>query len=679
VLHVMRRMLVIPMMVAGVLIGPENALSQVQDAPAKASVAPAELPTDRIIIKYKESAHLSASDVGPGSARLQVVNKAAGVSVSYDRAMSGDAHVLKLAGRLPEKEVQAIADEISALPDVEYAEPDRILRPALVPNDPQWSYQWGYSSTYGMNLPAAWNMTTGSSSTVVAVIDTGYRPHTDLSGRFVQGYDFISDSQVANDGDGRDSDAQDPGDWITSAEAASGFFAGCTVENSSWHGTHVAGTIGANTNNSVGVAGINWQAKILPVRVLGKCGGYTSDIVDGMRWAAGLSVSGVPTNTNPAKVLNLSLGGFGSCSTSQQNAINAINATGAVVVVAAGNSNANASNYNPANCNNVIVVGATNKNGTRAYYSNYGSIVDVSAPGGSQSYTNDPNGILSTLNAGTTTPGADSYAYYQGTSMATPHVVGLVSLMAAISPTLNYTGAETILKSTARAFGTGNDCASVGCGAGIIDAYAALVATRITLGDLTPRAYIPFVADITATTGVSITNGDFESGSSGWTEYSTNGYSVIISSGYPVSITPHSGSWLAWLGGAYDEISYVQQQVNVPSSAPYLSYYQWINSAETGCGYDYGKVYINSTQVDSYGLCVSNNTGGWAKHMVDLSSYAGQSVSLMIYSSTDSSVNSNLFIDDVGFQSSAASSATSAPAGAGLPEESISKPQLMGD
>ena len=592
-IHILLTVLITMSVMLGV---PGKALSQVGLSRSENVSASAGLPTDGIIIKYKDSVHLSAMDVVPGSARIQALNTAAGVSIRYDRAMSGDAHVLKLTSRLPEAEVQAVADKISTLPDVEYAEPDRVLQPTLTPNDPRWSDQWQYYDTYGMNLPAAWNITTGSSSTVVAVIDTGYRPHADLAGRFVQGYDFISNVQVANDGDLRDSDAQDPGDWITSAEAASGFFEDCPVENSSWHGTHVAGTIGANTNNSVGVAGVNWQAKILPVRVLGKCGGYTSDIVDGMRWAAGLAVSGVPANANPAKVLNISLGGPGACSVAQQSAINDINATGAIIVVAAGNSNDATSNYNPANCNNVITVGATNKSGTRAYYSNYGSIVDISAPGGSQSSASDPNGILSTLNAGTTVPGADSYAYYQGTSMATPHVVGLVSLMLAISPTLSYTSTEAILKSTARPFASGNDCASVGCGAGIIDAHMALAVFFQT-----PRAYLPLVIKPASTTTVPITNGDFESGTSGWTQYSTHGYTIIMNSSYPV--TARSGSWIAWLGGELSATTYIQRQVSVPADHHFLVYWQWISSQETSCGYDFGKVLINGTQVDSYGLC----------------------------------------------------------------------------
>ncbi|HEY3340667.1 MAG TPA: S8 family serine peptidase, partial [Anaerolineae bacterium] len=370
------------------LLTPGRSLSQTGASNSDPGTASTGLPTNQIIIKYKDSLRLSAMDFGPDSARLQSLSAVAGTSVSYFRSMRGDVHVLRLANRASEADVQAIANRMSSLPDVVYAEPDRFLRPAFVPNDPWWSYQWGYSSTYGMNLPAAWDLTTGASSTVVAIIDTGYRPHADLAGRFVQGYDFISDTKVANDGDARDADAQDPGDWISAADIAGDFANwGCTQENSSWHGTHLAGTIGANTNNSLGVAGINWQAKILPVRVLGKCGGYTSDIIDGMRWAAGLPVDGVPANANPAKVLNLSLGGPGACDIAQQSAIDEINATGAIVVVAAGNANDSAANYNPANCNNVITVGATTSAGLRAYYSNYGSIVDVSAPGGSQGYT----------------------------------------------------------------------------------------------------------------------------------------------------------------------------------------------------------------------------------------------------------------------------------------------------
>ena len=428
------------------------------------------IPTNQIIVKYRDD-RLTTMAQAAEAAQMAHLSAQAGVALTYFRPMSGDAHVLQLPRRMPIAEVERIAAQLSALPEVEYAEPDYILQPMLVPNDPQYNSQWHYYETYGINLPQAWNITTGNASTVVAVIDTGHRPHVDLASRIVGGYDFISDVQVANDGNGRDSNPQDPGDWITAAESSSGYFAGCPVSNSSWHGTHVAGTIGAVTNNNNGVASVNWQAKLLTVRVLGKCGGSTSDIADGMRWAAGLPVTGVPTNLNPAKVLNLSLGGNSSCPATFQSAINAVNAAGGIVVVAAGNSNLNAAGFTPANCNGVITVGATNRNGVRAWYSNYGSVVDVSAPGGEFG----TNGVLSTANTGTQEPASDSYAYKQGTSMAAPHVAGVVSLMLAINPTLNFTQTEAILKLTAKPFGPGHTCSgSTTCGAGIVNAHAAL-------------------------------------------------------------------------------------------------------------------------------------------------------------------------------------------------------------
>ena len=317
---------------------------------------------------------------------------------------------------------------------------------------------------------------------MAAVIDTGIISHADLTGRTVSGYNFISDPVMANNGIGRTADPSDLGDWVTSAESAdsSSILFGCPVSSSSWHGSHVSGTIGASSNNSLGVAGINWTSKILPVRVLGKCGGFTSDIVDGMRWAAGIAVSGVPSNSNPAKVMNLSLGGHYTCDSTWQNAINDVTAAGATVVVAAGNSNADAAGFSPAGCTGVISVAATNRTGGRSYYSNFGASVKIAAPGGAQSFANDPNGILSTLNTGTTTPnaspGGDTYIYYQGTSMATPHVTGIVSLLLSRIPTLTPAQILSIIQSSARTFptGTGSDCATSTCGSGIINAAAAV-------------------------------------------------------------------------------------------------------------------------------------------------------------------------------------------------------------
>jgi serine protease len=341
------------------------------------------------------------------------------------------------------------------------------MQPMFTPNDPLFAQQWDYTDvTGGMRLPAAWDKSTGAGIRV-AVIDTGYRPHVDLQGQILAGYDFIADTAISNDGTGRDSDASDPGDWTAAGQCGTG----SAASNSSWHGTHVAGTIAALTNNGIGVAGVAYGAKVVPVRVLGQCGGYTSDIADGIIWASGGTVSGVTNIAARAHVINMSLGGSGACDTTTQNAINSARSRGTVVVVAAGNSNVNASNANPANCSGVIAVAATSKAGGKASYSNYGSIVDVAAPGGDSGAA-----ILSTLNAGTKAPGADNYAGYMGTSMATPHVAGVVALMLAKNPNLTPDEVEARLKSSARAF----PAACSGCGAGIVDASAAVDAATGT-------------------------------------------------------------------------------------------------------------------------------------------------------------------------------------------------------
>jgi serine protease len=298
---------------------------------------------------------------------------------------------------------------------------------------------------------------------VVGVVDTGYRPHADLNANILPGYDFISDTFVANDGGGRDSNAQDPGDWLNPGECGPGDPA--TFEASSWHGTHVAGTIAALTNNASGVAGVAFNARVVPARVLGKCGGYTSDIADAIIWVSGGTVAGVTNNANPAKVVSISLGGGGSCGTTTQNAINSARSRGASVVVAAGNSNSNAANFTPANCSGVVTVAATGRNGGKASYSNFGTTVEVAAPGGGGG-----GSVLSTLNAGTQGPGADSYAGYNGTSMATPHVSGVVALMLSVKPTLTPDQVTQLLQSTARAFPA--TCSQ--CGSGIVNANAAV-------------------------------------------------------------------------------------------------------------------------------------------------------------------------------------------------------------
>jgi len=498
--------------------------------PRAGGFEPAPAPvsrTDRIIIKFRDPATARAQMLRPEG--MGALSARAVTPLRHVRSMAGDADILALPARVSLAEARAIAERLSADPAVEYAEPDSIMRPMLLPNDPrftngdQWHYRPAVTAAGGANLPGAWDVSTGHSSVVVAVIDTGIVTHAEFTGRTVQGYDFVSADAAgvyltANDGNGRDSNPADPGDWITAAEDAGtdstgGFFAGCGESPSSWHGSHVAGTVGAASNNAVGVAGINWVSRILPVRVLGKCGGWTSDIAEGVRWAAGLAVSGVPANANPAKVINLSLGGAGPCSTTMQNAIDAVNAAGAVVVVAAGNEGLDLATDpgDPASCSGVVTVAAVGRNGERASYSNFGAVVEITAPGGDGATADR---VLSTLNTGTlgptASPAGDTYGYSRGTSMATPHVSGVVSLMLSVNPSLNSATALNAIQSSARSFPTGTvlDCTIGTCGAGIIDAAAVVGAnSRLFRFSATSLSYPSTVVGVTtAPQTVTLTN-----------------------------------------------------------------------------------------------------------------------------------------------------------------------------
>jgi serine protease len=474
----------------------------VAEGPQEKAAAGITAQTDRLIVKYKDAdawAKGGARVPALSAARQALVNRAGqqfGLSMKLLKTSGTGAHVFHLGRKLSLDEAKAVAAELVARdPSVEYAEPDRIMTKMVTPNDPMYTSQWHYyEATAGLRLPAAWDKSTGAGINV-AVIDTGYRPHADLAGQVLAGYDFITSTSIANDGSGRDGDASDPGDAAIAGECGTGQPA--QDQPSSWHGTHVAGTIAALTNNGAGVAGVAYGAKIVPARVLGKCGGYTSDIADAMIWASGGTVAGVPANANKARVLNLSLGGSGTCDSTTQNAINSARSRGAVVVVAAGNSNVNAGNASPANCAGVITVAAVGRSGGKASYSNYGSVVDVAAPGGDAGA-----GILSTLNAGTKGPGADNYAYYMGTSMATPHVAGVAALMLSKNPNLTPDEVEAKLKSSARAF----PAACSGCGTGIVDAAAAVnaaIGTTVT----TPLAVTETESNDTTASANAVTAG----------------------------------------------------------------------------------------------------------------------------------------------------------------------------
>ncbi|MES9862578.1 MAG: S8 family serine peptidase [Candidatus Thiodiazotropha sp. LLP2] len=404
--------------------------------------------TNRLIIKYKQTPETNRLPENMAS----LLDTLSGTSSSHVRETFSGAQVIQLDQEISVEEMQVITDQIALQDNIEYAEPDLMMYPLLSPDDPRYSEQWHYYQEIGgIKLPTAWDIAQGE-NTVVAVVDSGYQPHTDLNPNLLPGYDMISDEFVANDGDGRDSDPTDEGDYEPT----------CNDYISTWHGTHVAGTVAAVTNNALGVAGIAFRAKVVPVRVIGRCGGYLSDIMDGLAWAAGSEIPGLPVNPNPAQVINMSLGGPSTnCPDTALSAIETARQLGATVIVAAGNSSEDSTAISPANCPGVVSVAATDSNGNRARFSNFGDLVDLAAPGVE---------ILSTYNDGVVIPGNESYRIMSGTSMATPHVSGVAALLYSLKPDITPDEVERILSESTQPFP--NDCA--GCGTGILDAQAAL-------------------------------------------------------------------------------------------------------------------------------------------------------------------------------------------------------------
>ncbi|MDO8299008.1 S8 family peptidase [Lacisediminimonas sp.] len=513
---------------------PAHAVAAAPAAAAPANAAAGQELVYSLIIKPsrrrggKLDAALKASDAG-------ALEHAARVRLRVARRMSGGSHVIRLPHAMTLPEARAIAARLMQEDSIALAEPDRIMRPAtLTPDDPSYgSMQWNLMAPAGLNrgganLPEAWGVTTGNPLVTVAVLDTGYLQHADLAGA-LPGYDFLGASSYMNgvtvgngDGDGRDSDAGDPG----TASAAGECGDGGPAYRSSWHGAHVAGIIAATMNNGRGGVGVAPTARLLPVRVLGRCGGPTSDIVDGMRWAAGVySIPGVGPNPNPARVLNMSLGSSGNCSAVFQSAVTDVVNAGKLVVVAAGNNGAGVGQ--PANCSGAIAVTAHAVDGDLADYANIGSQVTISAPGGGcgrrasaclSTYSENGAGIFSLSNRGTgspqPSPAGDSYALMTGTSMAAPHVTGVIALMLSVDPALTRSQLVSYLRASARPFPAASTCAQAGyagsCGAGLLDAAAALsiiapnIAVSSNLLVVPPHTYVPLVASVTAPAGRSI-------------------------------------------------------------------------------------------------------------------------------------------------------------------------------
>ena len=506
----------------------------------------------RLIVKYKDA-------VTNQNSRLveQLLSLSAGEQLSFRRSMALKRfQVFRARRALRGQALQRAIQRLKNNPNVESVEVDALMQHTFDPNDTYYSgYQWHYyDNNVGINADQAWDTHTGH-GTVVAVLDTGITNHSDLDGNMIAGYDFISDTFVSRDGDGRDNDPSDPGDWNSSSS--------CESSNSSWHGTHVAGTVAALTNNNRGVAGVAHDGRVLVVRVLGRCGGYLSDIADAIVWSSGGSVAGVPGNPNPADVINMSLGGGGSCGSTYQNAINQAVANGATVVVAAGNSNANANNFRPANCQNVITVAANDQNGNKSSFSNYGSVVDVTAPG---------SRIASTLNRGSQAAGSESYALYSGTSMATPHVAGIAALLYEADPGITPGEVESILKDTARPFP--GSC-SGGCGSGIVDARAALDAVDSTPpSNEAPNAGFnvttnDLVASFTDTStddgSIDSWSWDFGDGGSSSQQNPTHSYAVAGSYTVTLTVTDDQGE----TGNVSQQVTLTAPAANNPPSASF--------------------------------------------------------------------------------------------------------------
>ena len=456
--------------------------------PAERAAPTSVQDTHQVVVRWS-AADLPATRAGrlvalASPKRVASLSRAAGLPAAFVRPFgtAGTTAVYRFEEPLGARADRTLA-RLNAAPGVVLAEADPIATIDALPNDPFAGQLWGQlgpanGSAYGIDSPGAWPTSTGAGA-VVAVLDTGIRTHADLAGQTVAGYDMIADPWRANDGDGRDANPSDPGDFVSPDQVAGH----CSERNSSWHGTHVSGIVVGVANNAVGVFGTAPGAKIQAIRVLGRCGGSFTDIADGVTWASGGAVLGTPANATPADVVNLSLGSNSTCPAFLQAAITAARVRGTLAVVAAGNGGVDAAGHSPADCAGVVTVAAIDSAGKRGSFgqsgsSNYGAVVDIAAPG---------VGIISTWNGGTTTPGADSYGNGSGTSQAAPHVAALAALLRAYRPAAQPAALERAMTSAAKAFAadaTPLGCPTVGCGAGIAAAPAALA--FIATADIAP-------------------------------------------------------------------------------------------------------------------------------------------------------------------------------------------------
>ena len=437
-----------------------------------------------ILIKYKDDEPLKTAPAEIQKKRLDNLNSTINKAFTQQHIFSAQVHSYQSLEDLTDEQTKNLLTNLNQRTDIEYAEINGRLYTALTPNDTEYPNQWGLQNNLaGINAEAAWDTTTGT-DIVVAVLDTGSLNHTDISGRYVTGYDFVSTlandlngNPLDNDGTpGRDTDPSDPGDAVGATDCSFIPF----DRDSSWHGLSVSSIIAANSNNTSGIAGVNWAARIMPVRVLARCGGSYADIADAIRWAAGVSDTSLPpTPLVPAKILNLSLSGpTPNCPGTLQSAIDDATAAGALIIASAGNDNSDINGHSPGNCNNVLTVAASTIDGNLAGYSNFGSGIDITAPGGGFYFDNANvlqfDGIQALSNNGSTSPTTETISERSGTSFSAPMVSGVASLLYAVRPDLEPARASNILKLTAKAFPTGSSCNNTNCGNGFLDAHNAV-------------------------------------------------------------------------------------------------------------------------------------------------------------------------------------------------------------
>lgn len=500
-------------------------------------------PSRAMIVRLKPLARegrlLSGAEQEVRRQRLSRLAVSAGYTGSMGwRSVGGDMAVMKTPSTLKPEVARKVMAKMLATGEIEWAEPSvrQKLLAVIPPNDTYYGYsddqgQWWARAAVGSNadpkalrqrgapnINVAWNTTTGqtqANGTVVAVLDTGFLPHPDINpAQVLSGYDFVSDTRYDRDATpGRDSDPTDPGDWVTSTQANLAAFKeqDCEATSSSWHGLSVAGIVAAQVNNNAGMAGVNWATRLLPIRVAGMCGADMVDIIDAMRWAAGLSSAGGVANPTQAKVINVSFGSKEPCGPAYQAVINELRTAGVVVVAAAGNEHHGVAR--PANCQNVVSVAALNREGFKSTYSNFGPEVTVSTVGG------DPGpgwgatdggawgaplqdaGILTLHNTGATTAqGGGDYRNYAGTSFSAPITAGVVALMLDANPNLTPDEIIAGLQASARPhvqsnmMGTCSSsnpgrciCTTSTCGQGILDAGEAV---QYALAKVTASPYV---------------------------------------------------------------------------------------------------------------------------------------------------------------------------------------------